>query len=266
MREEMWDTHAKARLGGTRAAIETAREAVTAMQRRRGGAGEAGRHAVIRLEASEQLLAALIALGDTLQGADTRQRDVAAAVLDRLQRTQLLFAQAIVADSTASNPEIEQSIAAIASEASSLPVADPVRTIVGQIVERLRIAYTLAVPANFLPGAAPDGTPLPLRRRLLQPLRCEPGLAITGISPCAAPGGHGRAGARLHHAVVHPVRPLADDHHRDDDAAVFRADLYACTGSASPAPSQADWSAALVGVVCTTPLRDSPWRCFRSPR
>jgi uncharacterized membrane protein YccC len=125
---------------------------------------------VIRLEASEQLLAALIALGDTLQGADTRQRDVAAAVLDRLQGTQLLFAQAIVADSTASNPEIEQAIAAIASEASSLPVADPVRTIVGQIAERLRIAYTLAVPANFLPGAAPDGTPLPLRRRLLQPL------------------------------------------------------------------------------------------------
>lgn len=172
-REAMWDAHAKTRLGGTRAAIETARDAVTAMQRRRGGAGEAGRHAMIRLEASDQLLVALVALGEALQDADPQQRRVAQAVLDRLQRAQRLFAQAIVTDSAVSNSEIEQAIAAIASEASSLPVADPVRSIIEQIIERLRIAYTLAVPANFLPGAAPDGTPPPLRQRLLQPLRAN---------------------------------------------------------------------------------------------
>ena len=171
--QSRWDEHAKTQLGAARAAIETARDAVTALQRRRGGPSEEARRGMIWLEASEQLLGTQIAVGDILQRAEPRQRQVADTALGLLQRSLLMFADAVANDSTAGNPQIEQSIAALAAQKSSLSEADPLSTIMQQIVELLRITYTLAVPANFLPGAGFDGTPLPLRQRLLQPLRAN---------------------------------------------------------------------------------------------
>ncbi len=169
--ETAWDAHAQTHLGAARAAIETAREAVTDTLRARGGASEQARHGLIRLEAADQLLGALIAFGDTLQRAGTRQHEAAQRLLDMLRATLLEFALSIAADDVSTDQQLGRSIAAIASEAASLPEADPQRSIVEQIMERLQIAYVLSVPANFLPGAGLDGTPPDLRQRLLQPLR-----------------------------------------------------------------------------------------------
>jgi uncharacterized membrane protein YccC len=168
--EASWDAHAHSNLSRARSAIEAAREAVTDVQRTRGGPSEEARHGVIRLESSDQLLAALIAFGDRLQHADAQERAVGEKLLGRLQPTLLAFAQSIVTGGTETNQQIEQSIAAMATDAASLPEPNAVRAIAGKIIEQLRIAYTMSVPANFLPGAGLDGTPPPLRQRLLQPL------------------------------------------------------------------------------------------------
>ena len=165
-----WDAHAQTQLGATRTAIEAARSAVTALQRKRGGPSEDARHGFIRLEASEQLLGALIAAGDRLQHGDARVHAARVRMLEALRHSLLSFADAIAADTTAENRQIDQSIAAIAADAESLPDDDPIRAIAGRVVELLRITYTLADPAHFLPGASLDGTPPDLRQRLLQPL------------------------------------------------------------------------------------------------
>jgi uncharacterized membrane protein YccC len=165
-----WDAHAQTQLGAARTAIEAARAAVTALQRKRGGPSEEVRHGFIRLEASEQLMGALIASGDRLQHADASARAVRQRMFDALRQALLRFADAIAADSTEEDQEIDRSIAAIAADAASFPLDDPIRAIAERMVELLRITYTLAIPANFLPGAGLDGTPPDLRQRLLQPL------------------------------------------------------------------------------------------------
>ncbi len=165
-----WDAHARTQLGAARTAIEAARAAVTALQRKRGGPSEDARHGFIRLEASEQLMGALIAAGDRLQHGDAQERTVRVRMLDQLRQSLLHFADAIAADTAAENRQIDRSIAAIAADAASLPENDPIRAIAGRVVELLRITYTLADPAHFLPGASLDGAPPDLRERLLQPL------------------------------------------------------------------------------------------------
>jgi hypothetical protein len=53
-----------------------------------------------------------------------------------------------------------------------------------RIIERLRIAHTLALPQNYLTGTDPAGRRAPMTERILQPLRANldwrsPALAIT---------------------------------------------------------------------------------------
>ena len=119
----------------------------------------------------------------------------------------------------------------MAAEAAALPEADPLRPLAIRIVERLRIAHTLALPENFLPGVDLAGRRAPWLQRVVQPVRANLDVALAGAAPCAAHHGDGDAGAGVHHAAVQPVRPLADHHHRRDDAAVFRADLCARAGA-----------------------------------
>ncbi len=59
------------------------------------------------------------------------------------------------------------------SETAILPATDPLRAIADHLVERLRIAYTLAVPDNFLPGADLEGRRIAVRERLLRPVRAN---------------------------------------------------------------------------------------------
>ena len=58
----------------------------------------------------------------------------------------------------------------MAAEAAALPDTDPLRPLATRIVERLRIAHTLALPENFLPGVELDGRRAPLLQRVVQPV------------------------------------------------------------------------------------------------
>ena len=84
---------------------------------------------------SEQLMGALIAAGDRLQHGDARVRAARVRMLDALRHSLLSFADAIAADTTAENRQIDQSIAAIAADATSLPEDDPIRAIAGRVVD-----------------------------------------------------------------------------------------------------------------------------------
>ena len=100
-------------------AIEAARDAVTDVQRQRGGAKRRGATmASIRLEASDQLLGALIAFGDSTAARRRRnERALARSCWARLQPTLLAFAQCHRRPTAPpTNRQIEQSIAAIAAE------------------------------------------------------------------------------------------------------------------------------------------------------
>ena len=169
--ESAWTAHAQAHWSAARTAIELARETVQDTLRARGGASDRARQGLIRLETSDQLFGALIAFSDALEHADAHQRAAAERLLRRLRPLLLVLADSIVTDSNKANRQIARSIGAMASDAAALPEADVVRAIAEQIIERVRIAYTLAVPAHLLPGAGLDGTQSDLRQRLLQPLR-----------------------------------------------------------------------------------------------
>ena len=169
--ETAWEGHARAHRRSVREAIEQARATVFDTLRVRGPINPRAAQSLIRLETADQLFGALIALSDVLEQArEPRERVIAGRVLRRLRPLLLTLGRVVVSDSTKSNPAIARSIAALAGDAAALPRGQSLRLVVDAIVERLRIAATLAVPADFLPNLAPTGEPLPLWERLRRPL------------------------------------------------------------------------------------------------
>jgi uncharacterized membrane protein YccC len=83
----------------------------------------------------------------------------------------LTFARIIVTDDPHAHRRVARSIDAIARDAAAIPAGSTLRAIVDRIGERLRIAHTMAVPANFDPGVTLGGQQLPWRQRVLAPLR-----------------------------------------------------------------------------------------------
>jgi len=61
----------------------------------------------------------------------------------------------------------------MAADTAALPEHDPLRPIARRLVERLRIAHTLALPQNFLPGVDLSGRRAPVAERLLAPLQAN---------------------------------------------------------------------------------------------
>jgi uncharacterized membrane protein YccC len=168
---EAWERHARAHRGAVREAIETARSLVVDTLRSRGAAAARATQSVIRLETADQIFGALIALASILEHATPEERRAADPLLRRLRPVLLVLGDVILTDDPKVHRRVARSINAIAADAASLPADDPVRALATRIVERLRIAQTLATPAAFLPGSDLAGHRPPLRQRLLQPLR-----------------------------------------------------------------------------------------------
>ena len=122
--------------------------------RARGAASNRAAQSVIRLETGDQLFGALIALSDLLEGAPHTDRVIASRMLRRLRALLVVLADAMLSDAAVVSPQIGRSIAGIADDAARLPEDAPLRRLIDTIVDRLQIAYTLAVPANFSPGAS----------------------------------------------------------------------------------------------------------------
>jgi uncharacterized membrane protein YccC len=168
-----WELHARIHRRATREAIETARTAVMDTLRARGAASNRAAQAVIRLETADQIFGGLIALSDLLEHGSPNERKVAERVLRRMRPVLLTLGRAIVTDDPEAHVRIDRSIAGIVLDMGDLPIGTPLRAVVDRITERLRIAYTLTVPANFSPGADIMGRPLSLRTRVMGPLRAN---------------------------------------------------------------------------------------------
>ncbi len=165
-----WELHARAHRRTVREAIEAARAVVLETVRSRGPASGRAAQSVIRLEAADQLFGVLIALSDLLEAAGPADRAPAARILRRLRPLLLLLGRAILTDSATANDRIARGIRAMADDVGRLAAESPLRPLADAIVERLRVAYTLSVPENFIPATAPDGQAHPLWHRFKVPL------------------------------------------------------------------------------------------------
>jgi uncharacterized membrane protein YccC len=169
----VWEEHARAHRRAVREAIELARTAVLDTLRVRGAPATRGAHALIRLEIADQVFNALIALSEELENDPTHDRAASDRLLRRLRAVLVVLGRAIQTDEVKANRQIERSLAAMAGDLAVLPPDAATHRIGTVIVERLRMALTLNVPANYHPGANEAGARIPLRERLLAPLRAN---------------------------------------------------------------------------------------------
>ncbi len=248
-----WEAHAREHRGAVRVAIEAARTVVFDTVRRRGAIGVRGGHSLIRLEAAEQIFGALIALSDLAEQGGVLDRGVAARLLRRLRPLLQTLGRAILAADATLAPQVGRSIDAMAAEAAALPETDPLRPLARRIVERLRIAHTLALPVNFMPGVALDGRRAPLLQRVVQPVltnldwRSQPLRHAVRITVMATPA--------LAFTMVHFNQ---FDHWLTITIVATMQPQFALTYARAlervGGTALGGLVAAAVGLVCTTPL------------
>ena len=166
-----WESHARAGRGAVRAAIERARVVLMEIVDSRGAGSGASAQNLMRLEAADQLLAALIALSDVVEEADTPTREAAGAMLRRLRPLLLVMAAAIEREQLDRMTRLERSIAAMREDAERCPRIAPIGRL---IAERLLVATRLIEPVQYLPGSGTQGEAgVPLRARLLGPAQAN---------------------------------------------------------------------------------------------
>ena len=168
-----WEAHARIHRRATRDAIEAARTAVMDTLRARGAASNRAAQAIIRLETADQIFGGLIALSDLLEHSRPAERRIAERLLRRMRPVILALGRVVVTDDPDVHRRIDHAIDAIVADQERLPADSPLRPVIDLITERLRIAHTLAVPANLTPGVDALGRGLPLWPRLMRPLRAN---------------------------------------------------------------------------------------------
>jgi uncharacterized membrane protein YccC len=85
----------------------------------------------------------------------------------------LVLGRIVVTDDPVAHARIDRAIDAIEADLQRLPTDSPLRGIIDQINERLRIARTMAVPANLSPGIDPAGRAMPMWQQIIRPLRAN---------------------------------------------------------------------------------------------
>ena len=248
-----WEAHARIHRRAARDAIEAAQTAVMDTLRSRGAASNRAAQAIIRLEAAEQIFGSLIALSDLLEHGSPTERKVAERILRRMRPVLLTLGRGMIDDDPDAHHRIDRSIDAMVAEMGTLPAEAPFRAVIDRITERLRIAHTLAVPANIAPGVDTAGRPLPLWPRLIGPLRAN----LTWQSPA------------LRHAVraaVAAAPPLAFtmywfnpyDHWMTITVVATMQPYFSLTYTRAieriAGTAAGGVIAAAVGLVCTSPL------------
>ena len=248
-----WEAHAREHRRAVREAIEAARAIVLDTVRGRGAGTPRGANSLIRLEAADQIFGALIALSELAEQGTVIEHRAALRILRRLRPVQLLLGQATLADHGAPDTRVGRSIDAIAAGIAALPAADPLAPPATRIVERLRVAHTLALPQNFLPGTDAAGRGAPWRQRLLSPVRAN----LTWRSPAlrhatriAVMGTPALAFTMLHFdpfdhwltiSIVATMQPYF--------AITWTGAVQRIAGTAL-----GGLAAAAIGLVCTSPL------------
>jgi uncharacterized membrane protein YccC len=166
-----WERHARAYRARVRDAIEAARSETLDAVRAMGAANNRSAQSLIRLEAADQVFGAMIALSEHLEQ-NVAARPASDRVLRRM-RPLLTVLGAVAADDVAKVEPLRRSVALLAEDVQAMPEASSERVILETAVERLRIAVTLAVPADYVPGTSLDGQRPPLRKRVLGPIKAN---------------------------------------------------------------------------------------------
>ncbi|MFO1028357.1 MAG: FUSC family protein [Acetobacteraceae bacterium] len=169
--QAVWDAHARLHRSAVRDAIEVARATLLDTIRGRGAASNRAIQALMRLEAGDQIFGSLLALSAMLERVDCPDRGTAVPLLRRMRPLLRLLGHTILTDDPVAHSRIDQAIDALLAAAAPAPQSPAFREILSRIGERLRVAHTLSVPANFEPGVDRTGRPLPFRQQVLEPLR-----------------------------------------------------------------------------------------------
>ncbi|MGD0109409.1 MAG: FUSC family protein [Rhodopila sp.] len=248
-----WEAHARIHRSAARDAIEAAQTIVMDTLRSRGAASNRAAQAIIRLEAAEQIFGSLIALSDLLEHGSRTDRKVAERILRRMSPVLLTLGRGMINDDPNVHRRIDRSIDAMETALGTLPAETPFSAVIDRIIERLRIAHTLAVPANIAPGVDTAGRRLPLWPRLIRPLRAN----LNWQSPA------------LRHAVraaVTAAAPLAFtmywfnpyDHWLTITVVATMQPYFSLTYTRAieriAGTAAGGLIAAAVGLLCTTPL------------
>lgn len=177
---QAFDRHARAHRRGVREAIEQARTVIVDLARSRSRISDRTAQALIRLEAAEQIFAALIALSDLIEDEpDPRRRRMARRFLRRLRPLLGVIARAIRDDSVLDLPRLER---AIARGARRLAHDRGLNDLATRILDRVRIGAKLSTPGGERPGGALMGREsLPLTTRLFGPLATHFTLASANL-------------------------------------------------------------------------------------
>jgi uncharacterized membrane protein YccC len=168
-----WEAHARIHRRTARDAIEAARTIVMDTLRARGAASNRAAQSVIRLETADQIFGSLIALSDLLEHDSQAERQVAERVLRRMRPLLLILGRGMITDDSDAHRRIDRAIDAIGATIRTLPADSALRTLIDRITERLRIAHTLAVPANLAPGVDTAGQAMPFWPQIVRPLRAN---------------------------------------------------------------------------------------------
>ncbi len=163
-----WEAHARAFRRDVRDTIEGARQTVLESIQGGGALGPRASQALLRLETADQIFGALIAFSDLLEHRHAPEERAAA---DRMLR--LLSPLLIVLGNAARTDRIVRPERLETTARKIEAMAPPaVQTVAGVLVERLRIAATLAAPSAIVPGWE-GRVPPPLRIRLLDPVKAN---------------------------------------------------------------------------------------------
>lgn len=168
-----WETHARIHRRATREAIEAARGKIMDTVRARGAASNRAAQAIIRLETADQIFGGLIALSDILEHGTAGDRSLVAPILRRMRPLLVVLGRVVLTDALGAHQRIDRAIDHIAADIARLPDDHRLRSVLMPITERLRIAHTMAVPANLTPGATEPGKAVPLWHQVIRPLRAN---------------------------------------------------------------------------------------------
>jgi uncharacterized membrane protein YccC len=163
-----WETHTRAGRFAVRAAIERARTTVMDTVDSRGPSSGPAAQNLLRLEAADQIFAAIIALTDLLELAPAETRAQAVGLLRRLRAVLTVLAGATEREALDRVPRIERTLNAIDADVAAIPA---LRAVGMAIADRLRMATRFVDAAQYLPGSGPQGEEgISLGRRVSGPL------------------------------------------------------------------------------------------------
>jgi uncharacterized membrane protein YccC len=166
-----WDGQARGGRGGVRAAIERARTTLMETVDTRGPASGPAAQNLLRLEAADQIFAALIGLSDVLEAADTEARAQAVPMLRRLRALLTVLTSATEREVLPRAGRFERTLAAVAAENAHATAVAPFARL---LAERLRVAAKFVDPAQYLPGSGTQGEAgVSLRERVLGPFQAN---------------------------------------------------------------------------------------------